>query len=128
MSNPPPHSSISAINLLKSHNIPVETRYYGFRILHPDLKDEGFMECGMDNDSSISISVHIEEDPPTAWFFRMNYEEIADLVISAYTASETHNPSRAEIVAAMRKINEQYDNTALNKMTAAFLGEIEDET
>lgn len=116
-----------AIALLRSASIQVEVTDYGFRISHFELNGRAFAECGLDNDSSISLSVTTEESPPVIWFFRKDFKEMAELLVASYDAAGGPAASRAELVAAMRRLDQDYDDTELNRMTEAFLREIEDE-
>jgi len=51
-----------AIILLCSSGVPVEARAYGLSLQHHELADCDFAQCRFDNDSSISLSVNIDEE------------------------------------------------------------------
>lgn len=118
----------TAISLLEAASIPVEATDYGFRIRLPEAPVRNLAECGVDNDSSISISIDTDETPPAIWFFRKSYLEMAEFLVASFGAVGGHAASRAEIVDALRRLDQDYDEKELKKMTDAFLGEIEDET
>jgi len=115
------------VSHLRSHQVDAEVTDYGFRVWHAELKDHAFMECGMDNDSSISLSVKMDESPPVIWFFRKDIMEMADLIVASYNNACGPSSSRAKITAALRERDNDYDDTDLEKMTRAFLGELDDE-
>lgn len=121
------NSSKNAVEELCRHNIRAENTDYGFRIAHDDVVDRSFAECGMDNDSSISISLTSEDGPPVSWFFRKDYQEIADLIIAAFEKAGGPEAQPSAIIAAMKTVDKDYDDTELEKMTSAFLAEIENE-
>ncbi|MEZ5986135.1 MAG: hypothetical protein R3B94_09305 [Hyphomonas sp.] len=73
------------------------------------------------------MSIDTDEMPPAIWFFRKDYLEMAELVIEAFKAAGGVHAVRADIVAALRRIDVDYDDTDLRRMTEAFLGELEDE-
>ncbi|MEP3890405.1 MAG: hypothetical protein ABJN69_08045 [Hellea sp.] len=112
-----------AISLMRGLAIPVETTPYGFSVKHSALSDQDFAQCGVDNDSSISMSVNVDEDPPVKWFFRMSFLEMAHFIVDAYAATGKAKPARQDIVNAMRVLDDAYDETELDKMTSLFLGE-----
>ncbi|WP_065383322.1 hypothetical protein [Hyphomonas sp. ND6WE1B] len=116
-----------AVAYLRRCGVDAEQTDYGFRILHPELSDRTFADCGMDNDSSISLSVNTDESPPVIWFFRKDYLEMADFIAQAYASCGDAAPTQAAIASAMRAIEKTYDHTALREVTAAFLRELEDE-
>lgn len=116
-----------AVAKLKQAGILAKVTDYGFRIYLPEDPDRLYADCGMDNDGSISMSVSVDETPPVAWFFRKDFEEMTDFVISAYAATNMQNPSRAVMISALRKLDRSYDDTELRKMTEAFLGKLENE-
>ena len=116
-----------AVALLKGASIQVEVTDYGFRISHAEHSERAFAECGLDNDSSISLSVATEESPPVIWFFRTSFTEMAEFLVASYDAAGGPAASRAVLVAEMRRHDQDYDDTALKLMTEAFLREIEDE-
>lgn len=115
-----------AISLLRVDGIPVEPQAYGFSLQHEELEKGNFAECGRDNDNSISLSVHVDESPPTVWFFRISFVEMAEFIRDAYKAAGLSNPSRNKIISAMRRIDTSYDDTNLDALTTAFLSGIED--
>jgi hypothetical protein len=117
----------NAVALLNAASVPAEVTDYGFRVRLPDAPARAFADCGMDNDSSISMSIDTDEMPPAIWFFRRDYLEMAEFLVASFSAAGGETASRAELVAAMRQIDQDYDDTDLIKMTEAFLGEIEDE-
>lgn len=117
-----------AIALLMAASVPAEATSYGFRIRLSEAPARGFAECGMDNDSSISMSIETDEMPPTIWFFRKDFLEMAQFLVASFDAVGGETASRAELVAALRRIDQDYDDTDLIKMTDAFLGEIENDT
>lgn len=114
-----------AIILLRDNGMPVEPQAYGFSLQHEGLEKGNFAECGMDNDSSISMSVHVDEDPPTVWFFRISFVEMAEFIRDAYMATGQSNPSGRKIISAMRRLDTSYDDTKLEELTTAFLSDIE---
>lgn len=116
-----------AVAYLRRCGVDAVQTDYGFRILHPELSDRIFADCGMDNDSSISLSVNADESPPVIWFFRKEYLEMADFIAQAFAGCGDGAPTRAAIVRAMRALEKTYDDTALREMTAAFLNEFEDD-
>lgn len=117
----------NAIALLKAASVPAEATNYGFRVRLADAPARAFAECGMDNDSSISMSIESDEMPPVIWFFRKDYLEMAQFLVASFDAAGVETASRAELVAALRRLDQDYDDTDLIKMTDAFLGEIEDD-
>ena len=116
-----------AIAMMTEASIEVEATDYGFPIPHYELNGRAFAECGHDNDSSISLSVTTEDSPPVIWFFRKSFTEMAEFLIASYDAAGSPAVSRAVLVAAMRRLDQDYDDTDLKLMTEAFLREIEDE-
>lgn len=116
-----------AIGVLEAASIPVEATDYGFRIRLSEAPARGFAECGMDNDSSISMSIETDEMPPAIWFFRKDYLEMAQFLVASFDAAGGETASRAELVAALRRLDQDYDDTDLIKMTDAFLGQFEDD-
>lgn len=116
-----------AVAKLKQAGILAKMTDYGFRIYLPEDPDRLYADCGMDNDSSISMSVSVDETPPVAWFFRKDFQEMTDFIISAYAATNMQNPSRTAMITSLRKLDRSYDDTELRKMTEAFLAELEDD-
>lgn len=116
-----------AVAYLKRCGVEAVQTDYGFRVLYPEFSDRIFADCGVDNDSSISLSVNTEESPPVIWFFRKDYLEMANFIAQAYEHCGDVAPTPAAIVSAMRALEKTYDDTALREMTAAFLGELEDD-
>jgi hypothetical protein len=114
-----------AIKKLRLAGVPVNSTYYGFSLRHVEVGLGNFAECGMDNDSSISLSVNVNEEPTVIWFFRMNFAEMADLIREAYAKAGDSNPSRAAIAMSMKTIDEIYDSGPLETMTQKFLAEFE---
>ena len=57
-----------AMDLLHAHNIGAEKTDYGFRIRLANAPDRLWADCGMDNDSSISMSVSVDDGPVTLSF------------------------------------------------------------
>jgi hypothetical protein len=99
---------------MRSASIPVQGQCYGFSIDHPELQEvrRHFGECGAEHDFSISLSLLVEESPPNVWFFRFDVDEMVALLVEAYSRCST-NPSRAEIVAAIRAVDSTYDHDHL---------------
>ena len=116
-----------AMDLLQTHNIRTEKTDYGFRIRLTDTPERHWADCGMDNDSSISMSVSVNEVPPTLWFFRVDFLEMAHLLVSAFAKAGGASANRADLADALRKHNAEYDDTELNRMTDVFLAGIEDD-
>ncbi len=116
-----------AISLLRGNSVPVEERAYGFSLQHHELADCDFAQCGFDNDSSISLSVDINEDPPVQWFFRISFTEMAEFIVATYQATKQPTPSRKDIVKSMRALDKDYDDRELDKMTEQFLAKIDSE-
>lgn len=116
-----------AVAYLKRCGVEAVQTDYGFRVLHPEFSDRTFADCGMDNDSSISLSVNTDESPPIIWFFRVDFMEMANFIAQAYEHCGDVARTPAAIVSAMRALEKTYDDTALREMTAAFLGELEDD-
>ena len=121
-----------AIKLLRSHHVPVVERAYGFALMSSeDGKD--FAHCGIDNDGSTSLSVDIGDSNPVRWFFRVSYLEMAEFLVKVYHATghvaeyETGLaiPSKKELMSTMSILNEDYDESALEKLTSEFLGELD---
>ncbi|WP_321489122.1 hypothetical protein [uncultured Hyphomonas sp.] len=116
-----------AVAYLRRCGVDAVRTDYGFRILLPEISGRTFADCGMDNDSSISLSVNTDESPPVIWFFRKDYLEMADFIAQAYAGCGDGAPTRAAIVRVMRALEKTYDDTALREMTAAYLDELEDD-
>ena len=116
---------ILAINLLKEAGIKVSKQAYGFSIQHVDSSEHNFGECGMDSDSSITLSLHQDIDTPVVWFARVDFIEMANFIISAYKATTGSSPSRKEIIDSMRQLDKRYDDTELLKMIDQYVSEIE---
>ena len=116
-----------AIVSMKAASVPAEATDYGFRIRLSEAPARGFAECGMDNDSSISLSIETDEMPPAIWFFRKDYLEMAQFLVASFAAAGGETASRAELVAALRRLDQDYDDTDLIKMTDAFLDDIEND-
>ena len=116
-----------ALDLLHAHGIGAEKTDYGFRIRLADAPERYWADCGMDNDSSISMSVSVDEDQPTIWFFRVDYLEMAELLVTAFADASGTQASRAELADALTKHDAVYDETELTRMTEVFLSEIEDD-
>jgi len=110
-----------AIIFLRDADIAVEAQAYGFSLKHSELTDRDFAQCGFDNDSSISLSVNIDEDPPVSWFFRISFVEMAKFIAAAYQATGKPDPSRKNIIKSMRALDKIYDDTELNEMTEQFM-------
>lgn len=117
-----------AITLMTNQGIPVTATHYGFSLQHAELAGGDFAQCGMDNDSSISMSVTVDETPTVKWFFRISYIEMAELIIGAYSAARSLDASRKDIARFLDALDKQYDDGPLHLMTAEFLGDIEGDT
>lgn len=72
------------------------------------------------------MSMHTDETPPAVWFFRISFLEMAEFIVAAHRATNAPSPTRAEILQAMRTLDQGYDDTALNAKTEAFLAELEE--
>lgn len=103
-----------AIAYLQSHGIAVEERAYGFCL----LLDGDFAECGMDNDSSISISIDLGQ-PPVHWFFRVSFLEMAEFIVKAFEKL-CKKPTREQAYQAMKILDQNYDASALDAKTEIF--------
>lgn len=114
-----------AIILLRNSGIPVEKQAYGFCLKHKDLTEHDFAQCGMDNDGSISMSVNVDETPPVTWFFRMSFVEMAEFIIDAYDGIKNTKLTRNNIVKSMRELDENYDDTELDRMIAKIMGRLQ---
>lgn len=53
---------------------------------------------------------------------------MAEFLVASFDAVGGETASRAELVAALRRIDQDYDDTDLSKMTDAFLSEIKNDT
>lgn len=115
------NSATDAIKLLQGHGIPVEEKAYGFCLTHAG---DDFAQCGIDNDSSTSISVDLGQ-PPVQWFFRISFLEMAEFIAAAYLATQAETPTKEDILRCMQSLDKGYDAAALDAMTAKFLHEIE---
>lgn len=116
-----------AMDLLHAHGIRAEKTDYGFRIRLDYAPEAHWADCGMDNDSSISMSVAVDEDPPTIWFFRVDFLEMAELLVAAFAEAGGKAATRAALAYALRRHDVGYDETALTQMIEAFLSELEDD-
>jgi hypothetical protein len=98
------------IKILQSASIPVAETAYGFSIHHPELRNSGenFAECGIEHDSSVSLSVR-NETPPIAWFFRVNFCEMANFILRAYKISG-NQATRTGLIHTMRDLDKEYLN------------------
>lgn len=115
------NSATDAIELLQDNGIPVEEKPYGFCLTHAG---DDFAQCGIDNDSSTSISVDLGQ-PPAHWFFRVSYLEMAELIVASSQGIQAETPTKEDILQSMQAIDKDYDTAALDAMTAKFLQEIE---
>lgn len=115
-----------AMDLLYAHGIGAQKTDYGFRIRLEGAPEALWANCGMDNDSSISMSVVVDDYPPTIWFFRVDFMEMAELLVAAFAEAGGEGATRAALTSALRKRDADYDETALTQMTESFLGELED--
>ncbi|MBN7796961.1 hypothetical protein [Parahaliea mediterranea] len=97
----------------------------GFRVLHPQFSDSVLADCGVNYDRSIFLSVNTDESPPVIRFFRMNYTEMAKFSVQAYARGDGPSGSRNAIIHTMRKLDREYNDTALRQMMAVFLSELE---
>lgn len=107
------HDLSDALIGLRSAGVPVVERQYGFDIAHPEFDaTKSFMSCGRDNDFSISVSVHHPAGKPNVWFFRFDFSEMAEFLISAYQDAGTA-PSTQQIIDSLHEFNQDYDAAAL---------------
>lgn len=104
------------IGLLCKSKIPTVEKSYGFCITHHELDGcrENLIECGLEHNGSISISVKTAESPPIKWFFRFDLSEMADFLIKSYEDAG-YNASRSQIVESMLKVDLSYDYEYFDK-------------
>lgn len=113
------NNATDAIKLLQDRGIPVEEKAYGFCLTHAG---DDYAQCGIDNDSSTSISIDLGQ-PPVQWFFRVSFLEMAEFIAVAYQATQAETPTKEDILQSMQGLDKRYDAAALDAMTAKFLHE-----
>ena len=113
---PKMHDVADAIAAITAAGITVRVQAYGFSVSHPELNERSrnFIECGCEHDSSISMSVFVDELPPVVWFFRFDFLEMALLITESYRRS-IPNASRSDIISQMRCVDSEYNHDELDR-------------
>jgi len=115
-----------AIGFLLDEGILVSEQSYGFNLLHDELDGSSFAECGMDNDSSITLSMNVNESLEGHFFARLSFIEMAEFIIQVYKQTGKSNPSRNEIGLCAVELDKEYDDTRLNEIVESFKSEMEE--
>jgi hypothetical protein len=103
-----------AIAILRENGLCAK-KAYGFSIRHEKMQEgQEFMQCGLDNDFSISLWVHSNEDPPIVWFFRFSFIEMADFIVAAYSRAGIA-AGIDQIMRSLREEDDKYDHADLQR-------------
>ena len=114
-----------SIKILQDAAIPVTQTAYGFSLCHSTLNDSdrNFAECGVEHDSSISMSVR-DGSSQAWWFFRIDFREMAYFILSAYK-NAGNQATREDLLHEMKELDKKYNNVELEKHISEYIRKIE---